>query len=279
VLKCIDDVNVNVTHKMMPIMHINTNTKELLWNTYVYMDFDKPYAETKVITWRTKEVKKVKEVKNKKVEEVEEVEITDGKKTSSLYGRVGYHILAFSGAPCCSEFKIKHDTSEYCDENTMLSNVLTEGIGSMLPLTSIRLCHFILQEYFVPATKLHDMLQTIHATKELQPLLFNISVRKVKGTPEPMLSWSPNDCIAIVLFFNIFWIRLPQTQSKITVWTNKLINKANSLGGSFYLPYLRTYDNNLITKCYPRLHEFLAYKDVIDPTGKFTSQFHRGLPR
>lgn len=262
ILKCTDDVAVKVEQHPISIIDIDINDNSLLWNTYVYMNFKKPYHESTAITWRTNPHAN------------SNISVTDCKKSSNLYGRIGYHALALSGAPCCNEFKIMHDKSLYCNETTMLSNVLTESVGSMLPITSIRLCHFILQEYFVPEDKLHDMLQAIHSIKELEPLLFNVSVRKVKGTPEPLLSWVPGDRIAIVLFFNIWGIRLPFVQANIKTWTNKLIRGALNLGGTFYLPYLRTYDANLIELGYPRLEEFLEFKKSVDPTNKFTSQFH-----
>lgn len=132
----------------------------------------------------------------------------------------------------------------------------------------------ILQEYFVPLNKLNQfitMLRDIiwyHAIKVL-----NISIRYVPRDSTTLLSYTQSeDMFAVVLFINI-----PNKTQKALEdgkkWTQKLIDAALLVNGSYFLPYVQFATQEQFEKAYPYHEKFKIVKQLYDPQNKFLNCF------
>jgi FAD/FMN-containing dehydrogenase len=126
----------------------------------------------------------------------------------------------------------------------------------------------ILHEYFLPADRLEDFLA---ACRELIPAhrqdLLNVTLRYVAADPVSVLAFAPAARIAAVMLFS-----QPATAAAddaMRAMTERLIEQALALGGSFYLPYRLHARPEQIKSAYPRLDEFLAQKRHYDPQLRF----------
>src|SRR5262249_36000222 len=126
----------------------------------------------------------------------------------------------------------------------------------------------ILHEYFIPPERFEDFLA---ACREIIPAakqdLLNITLRYVEADPVSVLAYAPTARIAAVLLFT-----QPLTvdaDRAMAAMTERLIDAALTLGGSFYLPYRLHARPEQLHAAYPRLGEFLAAKRHHDPQLRF----------
>ena len=141
-----------------------------------------------------------------------------------------------------------------------------------LPQDSARL-RYILQEYFIPYDKLSTFMEEFGGiVKEYNVDLLNITARHVRGNDESLLSWSPQDSCALVLY-----IAQPcndDAYEKAVVWTRKLIDVALKHDGSFYLPYQYLATTPQVALAYKKIPEFLELKKKYDPNGVFRNKMY-----
>lgn len=252
-LSCRDDIMVRLI--MSDDWLSELDKPAILWNTNVYIDFDRPFEETKFLSFRHVEVSPV-------------VEYTSNNSRHPYLDRLGYNLISLSGAPSTNYFKVKQDRQ--CPTYLKLSDALTEDLDSIKPLTSSRIFHPILQEYFIPRQYIIHFLRAIHGCKQLGPLLLNISIRKVKAVVGPLLSPYTKDRLAVVLCLNAPWI-----SDKLRGITEYLLEHTKRLDGSFYLPYYNLYNVEYLSMY--RVPEFIDFKRQIDPTEKFNTRFYEHL--
>jgi len=159
---------------------------------------------------------------------------------------------------------------------------------------------FLLQEYFVP----HDAFcKWIEATRPIfkdideyqrrgsfdedgeavaaQSLtLLNTTIRYVEEDTTTFLKYSTvrGGMFAFVLYFRIK--RTPEVEHDLGGFHNRVAKAAIDLGGTFYLPYRKCYDQHLLSKGYPQIKDFAALKERYDPLCLFSSQWfeHYVLP-
>jgi hypothetical protein len=130
----------------------------------------------------------------------------------------------------------------------------------------------ILQEYFVPLENINIFLQYFwEIVHDYKVNILNVSIRWVKGTTVPCLTFCPQDRIAVVIYFNI--ANTSNSVDHISTWSELLTDCAYQLGGSYYLPYLPCVSRELFQKCYPRYEDFFRYKRMWDPENKFTNMW------
>lgn len=129
----------------------------------------------------------------------------------------------------------------------------------------------VLQEYFVPIDNIYIFLEKLmDQIYELN--IINISIRFNRAIKDSILNYSPVDTFSVVLYFavgnNSFSL------AKLTRWTDKMLTFALSVGGRFYLPYLRTYSNKLIKQMYrDELDDMMALKQKYDPENRIQNQW------
>ncbi len=63
-------------------------------------------------------------------------------------------------------------------------------------------------------------------------------------------------------------------QKKERIWTQKLIDAALSVGGTFYLPYHLYATKEQFQSTYPRYKKFLDIKKEFDPENKFQNSLY-----
>jgi len=129
----------------------------------------------------------------------------------------------------------------------------------------------VLQEYFIPIRNAEKFRRLLLESPN-QPTLLNISIRYVKRDKNCLLSYAPVDSYAFVLYFPI--MNTTHGLNKLTVWTNYMLDQAYALDGSYYLPYLRSYDWNKIKRMY-QMDKFYQVKQKYDPLAILQSQWMR----
>jgi FAD/FMN-containing dehydrogenase len=126
----------------------------------------------------------------------------------------------------------------------------------------------ILHEYFVPPERLEDFLvgcRTI-MPKHKQDLL-NVTLRYLDRDSSSALAYAPEPRIAAVMLF--VQSMTSEADADMQAMTEKLIEHALSLGGSFYLPYRLHATREQLRRAYPCLDEFIAAKRGYDPQLRF----------
>ena len=128
----------------------------------------------------------------------------------------------------------------------------------------------ILQEYFIPVPHIEWFVKEMMTIFKIYNVnVLNISLRYVKKSNIPLLNYAKNDCIAVVLYLNVYPNKLNKTQK----WTRILINKSLQLNGSYYLPYLPFASVAQFRKAYPDYKKLLKIKKKYDPKGLLSNQF------
>jgi len=130
----------------------------------------------------------------------------------------------------------------------------------------------ILQEYFVPRDKLVGFMDALRgALVDKKADLLNASVRVVHKD-NLVLSYANDDVFAVVLYFS--QNTSSEGNADMGHLTRQLIDSAETLGGSFYLPYQLHYTREQLRAAYPELDVFLEQKMKNDPSGVFSNRLY-----
>jgi decaprenylphospho-beta-D-ribofuranose 2-oxidase len=129
-----------------------------------------------------------------------------------------------------------------------------------------------LQEYYLPPEKLTEFIDYLRAIViKNQINLLNGTIRYVQSDTQTILSYSKKPTFSIVLYFDQELSNTKVNQAK--KWTQNLIEKAQSLGGNYYLPYQRFATKEQFRKGYPGYKDFIKIKERYDPKSLFSSNF------
>ena len=129
----------------------------------------------------------------------------------------------------------------------------------------------ILQEYFIPVDKLIDFVDKLRNTiKKYNINMINVSIRHVPKNTESLLTYAPQESFALVLYINMFNTRTGK--KKAQEWTQKLIDHALTLGGTYYLPYQLYATRKQLDEAYPNFKQLLEIKKKYDPQNKFMNR-------
>ncbi|HUJ32012.1 MAG TPA: FAD-binding oxidoreductase [Candidatus Acidoferrum sp.] len=131
----------------------------------------------------------------------------------------------------------------------------------------------ILQEYFVPYGRMAQFVDGLRETVEKNHAnLLNVTIRTVHKDTVTALPYATQDMFGFVLYFNV---RFNQKDNEILrTTTSDLINVAEELGGTYYLPYQLFYSPGQLRRSYPGIDDFFAAKKKFDPIGLFTNKFY-----
>jgi FAD/FMN-containing dehydrogenase len=130
----------------------------------------------------------------------------------------------------------------------------------------------ILQEYFVPRHRLVEFIDGLRgALADKKADLLNASIRVVHKD-DLVLSYANDDVFAVVLYFS--QSTNSEGNADMGRLTRQLIEVAESLDGSFYLPYQLHYTKQQLRAAYPELDIFLELKTKYDPSGVFSSRLY-----
>ncbi len=131
----------------------------------------------------------------------------------------------------------------------------------------------ILHEYFIPRD---SVLQFIHALKKIIPAyqvdLLNITIRNVKKDDDTFLRYANEEVFGFVMLFN--QSKEINAENEMRALTQKLIDAATSLKGTYYLPYRLHASKAQMYKAYPRATDFFLLKKKYDPNEIFRNRFY-----
>lgn len=134
----------------------------------------------------------------------------------------------------------------------------------------------MITELYVPPEQLADFL---HASAKLlsqrgSQVIYG-TIRLIRKDDETILPWARHLYACII--FNLHVDHTPAGIDLAAGTFRALIDLALDRAGSFYLTYHRFIDRQQILTAYPRIREFLALQKSHDPTGIFSSTWHRWL--
>ena len=102
--------------------------------------------------------------------------------------------------------------------------------------------------------------------------LLNVTIRIVHKDTTTALPYAKDDRFAFVLYFNQ---KFNDKESKILQkTTTDLIDIAENVGGTFYLPYQLYYSKEQLQKAYPEIDTFFTIKKKYDPSEIFVNTWY-----
>jgi len=130
----------------------------------------------------------------------------------------------------------------------------------------------ILQEYFVPRDRLVEFIDGLRgALADRKADLLNASIRVVHKD-NLVLSYAKDDVFAVVLYLSQG--TNSEGNADMGHLTRRLIDLAESLDGTFYLPYQLHYTKQQLKAAYPELDAFLQLKRKYDPSGIISNRLY-----
>lgn len=140
-------------------------------------------------------------------------------------------------------------------------------VAELMPIATKK-STWILQEYFIPVTRLDEFLPKMAAIlKSYRVNALNISIRHALRDPGTLLAWAKTEVFALVLYYK--QKLAPEAKQQSRLWTRELIDAALHCEGSYYLPYHIFATPAQFHAAYPRAKEFFALKTKLDPHYRF----------
>lgn len=102
--------------------------------------------------------------------------------------------------------------------------------------------------------------------------LLNVTIRTVHKDTVTALPYAKQDMLAFVLYFNVKFNN--QDNEILRKTTHDLINAAELLQGTFYLPYQLYYSKDQLRAAYPQIDDFFSIKRRYDPNKLFINKFY-----
>jgi len=131
----------------------------------------------------------------------------------------------------------------------------------------------VLQEYFLPKEQILAFIQGLgDILQRLTVLTRKLEIRS-DNNENILLDYAKADWLVVVLYLNFDVTE--QDMRKIREAHSELIDLAQSLGGSFYLPYQLSATRAQIDNSYPEFGRFLELKKQYDVDLLFTSKFYQ----
>ena len=172
------------------------------------------------------------------------------------------HYLATAGQLYWSDL---HQRSEYIGS---YHRMLDQALGAATPGTEI------ITEIYVPRPALARFLrEAARALRAGDPLLVYGTIRLVEQDDEAVLTWARKPWACII--FNLHTPHDAPGVERSAEAFRALIDIAIAHDGSYYLTYHRFARRDQLLRCHPRLPEFFAEKDRLDPDGRFQSDWYR----
>lgn len=130
----------------------------------------------------------------------------------------------------------------------------------------------VLQEYFLPQEQILAFIQGLGDILQRRSVVTrNVEIRSVHKE-NILLDYAQGDWLGVVLYLN-FDVN-ERDMRRVREAHFELIDLAQSLGGSFYLPYQLSATRAQIEQSYPEFGKFLELKKQYDPHLLFTSKFY-----
>jgi FAD/FMN-containing dehydrogenase len=130
----------------------------------------------------------------------------------------------------------------------------------------------ILQEYFVPYDRMPEFVDALReVVRRNAANLLNVTIRAVHKDTVTSLPYAKDDMFGLVLYFNV---RFNDRDNEIlTQTTTDLVDAAEHVGGTYYLPYQLFYSRDQLQRAYPDVDDFFVMKKKYDPISLFSNKF------
>jgi FAD/FMN-containing dehydrogenase len=99
------------------------------------------------------------------------------------------------------------------------------------------------------------------------------TIRLIERDEETFLAWARQPYACVI--FNLHVVHTADGLARATADFRRLIDRARSYGGSYYLTYHRWATREQVQACYPQFAEFLHLKRRYDPAERFQSEWYR----
>ena len=130
---------------------------------------------------------------------------------------------------------------------------------------------FVLQEYFVPASRIDEFVPRVaEVLRRSHVNVINISIRHSRPDPGTYLAWARSEVFCFVIYYKRGTAK--SAQQEVQDWTRELIDRAISEGGTYYLPYQVLATKEQFHAAYPRAWDFFKLKKRVDPSNKFRNR-------
>lgn len=136
----------------------------------------------------------------------------------------------------------------------------------------------ILHEYFIPRRQFPRFVRELRRIVPRYPVdLLNVTLRNVYPDSVTYLRYAREEVFAFVMFFN--QTRTDSAERAMTALTRELIDAAQRLGGTYYLPYRPHATAAQLRGGYPMADAFFRRKRQVDPDERFQNQFYQRYGR
>ena len=158
-----------------------------------------------------------------------------------------------------------HQLSTYIDE---YHHELRAGLGPLSEGTEM------ISELYVPRDALADFMEDVGSDFVTnQANLIYGTVRLIERDDETFLPWAREAWACVI--FNLHTAHDPESLGRTADHFRRLIDRARSYGGSYFLTYHRWATRDQLLACYPQFPEFLQLKLKYDPEEIFQSDWYR----
>jgi FAD/FMN-containing dehydrogenase len=132
----------------------------------------------------------------------------------------------------------------------------------------------MISEIYVPREKLTNFIDQVRKDfRENHVNLFYGTIRLIEKDDESYLAWAKQPYACII--FNLHTGHSPQDLEKTAADFRRLIDRALTYGGSYYLTYHRWATRQEVEAAYPQFAQFLELKRKYDPEERFQSDWYR----
>jgi len=134
----------------------------------------------------------------------------------------------------------------------------------------------MITELFVPRDRLVAFMNDVRRDFRMNGVDFIYgTVRLIEAETETALPWARDSWACVI--FNLHIDHRPEEVQRAAGHFRRLIDHALNHGGSFFLTYHRFATTSQLLAAHPRVREFLAAKQSLDPHGVFQSDWYRAL--
>lgn len=132
----------------------------------------------------------------------------------------------------------------------------------------------MISEIYVPRDQLAGFFGDVRADfrKNSVDLIYG-TVRLIEKDEESFLRWAREPYACII--FNLHTAHTEAAKESTAGHFRRLIDRAITRGGSYYLTYHRWARRDQVEACYPQFTQFLEQKEQWDPEQRFTSDWYR----
>lgn len=132
----------------------------------------------------------------------------------------------------------------------------------------------ILHEYFIPKARVPEFIEALRTELPRHKRdLLNITLRNVMKDEDAYMNYADEEVFGFVMLFN--QKKDKEAEQKMQYLTQRLIDIALTLKGTYYLPYRLHARQEQLHRAYPKAKEFFSLKRKYDPGMLFSNQFYK----